>query len=346
MAKMKAVVFHAPEDIRVEEVDKPQIVKPTDAIVKVTTSTICGTDLHILHGEYPVKPGLIIGHEFVGVVEQVGAQVTKFKPGDRVAVSCITQCGTCFYCKEGTYAHCVDGGWLFGNVLDGAQAEYVRVPYADMGMHLIPDELEDEDVLFVGDILSTAYFGVENARIKPGDVVAIVGAGPVGLCAIASAKLFGPSRIIAVGRRNFGRLEAARELGADDVVLSANEDPVQKIKELTDGRGADVVIECVGGTSSYETAMSLVRPGGRVSLVGVFSKPVELPLEKLWDKNITLSWGLVNANRIPELIQLIKGKKINLRSLITHTFPLEDALKAYEVFDKKIDNALKVVLKP
>lgn len=346
MEKMQALVFHAPGDIRVEEVPKPALEKVDDAIVKVTTSTICGTDLHIWKGEYPVKPGLIIGHEFVGMVEEVGSQVSRFKPGDRVAVSCITQCGKCFYCTQGVYSQCIDGGWRFGNNLNGAQAEYVRVPYADMSMHLIPDELEDEDVLFVGDILSTAYFGAENANIKPGDVVVVVGAGPVGQCAIVSAKLFGPGYIIAVGRKEKSRVEMAKQFGADEVILSSEEDPIAKIKKITGGLGADVSIECVGNTPTFNIALDAVRPGGNISLIGVFSNPVTLALEKLWIMNQKISYGLVNANRIPQLIQLIKSGKINLRPLITHTFPLSEAVHAYEVFGKKIDNALKVVLKP
>lgn len=345
MEKMKAVVFHAPGDIRYEEVPKPTLESANDAIIRVTTSTICGTDLHILKGEYPVKPGLIIGHEFVGIVEEVGSQVSRFKPGDRVAVSCITQCGKCFYCKRGIYSQCIDGGWRFGNNLNGSQADYVRVPYADQGMHLIPDELEDEDVLFVGDILSTAYLGAENARIKPGDVVVVVGAGPVGQCAVVCAKLFGAGYIISVGRKERNRVEMAKQFGADEVILSSEEDPVAKIKKITGGLGADVSIECVGSTATYEIARDAVCPGGNISLLGVFSESVTLPLEKLWIKNQNIAWGLVNANRIPQLIKLIQSGKINLRPLITHTFPLSEVLKGYEVFGKKIDNAMKVALK-
>lgn len=347
MKTMRAVVYHGKDDIRLDEVPKPQIQKPTDAIVKVTTTTICGTDIHIRHGGLPaVKPGTIIGHEFVGVVDEVGSAVTKFKPGDRVAVSCVTQCGQCFYCLRQIYSQCVDGSWIFGYLIDGAQAEYVRVPYADMGMHKIPDNLTDEDVLFVGDILSTGYFGAENGEIKPGDTVAVFGCGPVGMCAMLTARLWGPARILAVDLDEQRTTFAKKQGIADYSINPAKENPAEVIKSMTDGRGADVCIEAVGVGPTYEAALAAVRPGGTVSIVGVFEKPQNLPLNELWIKNIKIHMGLVNANRIPQLIDLIKEGKINTSFLITHTLPLNEALKGYDIFEKKIDNALKVALKP
>lgn len=344
---MKALVFHGKGDIRLQEAPDPKILKPTDAIVKVTTSTICGTDLHIMHGHYPVKPGLIIGHEFVGVVMEVGEAVTNFKAGDKVVVSCICQCGKCIFCKQGgIYSQCLDpeGGWRFGNDLNGSQAEFIRVPHADLGMYPMPEGFKDEDFLFVGDILSTAYLGAEIAQIKPGDSVVVVGAGPVGQCAIAWAKLFGAGYIISVGRKEASRVEMAKKFGADEVILSSQEDPIAKINKIIGG-GADAAIECVGFTESFNTTVNAVRPGGKISMIGVFGEPQSLPMERLWIQNQNMGWGLVNANRIPQIINLIKWGKLDMTQLITHTFPLSEIVRAYEVFDKKIGNCLKVAIK-
>jgi len=343
---MKGLRFYGKDDLRLEEVPNPTILKPTDAIVKVTTSTICGSDLHIWHGLFPIAPGTILGHEFVGKVMEVGSGVTRFKPGDRVIVSCICQCGKCNYCKQGAvYAHCQDPeSGCFSNGIEGSQADFIRVPHAEMGMYLMPDGFEDEDFLFVGDILSTAYLGAEIANIKPGDSVVIVGAGPVGQCAIAWAKLFGAGYIISVGRKEVSRVEMAKKFGADEVILSSREDPIAKIKKILGG-GADAAIECVGFTESYNTTVDAVRPGGRIALLGVFGETQALPMERLWIQNQTMGWGLVNANRIPQIINLIKWGKLNMRPLITHTFPLSEVQRAYEVFDQKIDNCLKVALK-
>lgn len=346
MSTMKAFVYHGPEKMSLDIVPKPKIQKPTDAIVKVTTSTICGTDKHIRHGGLPeVEPGRIIGHEFCGIVEEVGPAVTRFKPGDRVAVSCVTQCMECYYCRRGMYSQCVDGSWIFGYMIDGCQADYVRVPYADSGMHLIPEELEDEDVLFVGDILSTGYFGAENGKIQPGDTVAVFGSGPVGMCAMATARLFGPATIVAVDIDD-SRLEFAKKNGWADVGLNPNKvDVPQALRDMTEGRGADVAIEANGFEPTFKGAINSVRPGGTVSIIGVFEKPQIVEMNKLWIKNITIAMGLVNANRIPELINLIKAGKIDMRPLITHTLPLSQVAEAYDIFEERRDGAIKVVLK-
>ena len=346
MSTMKAFVYHGPEKMSLDIVPKPKIQKPTDAIVKVTTSTICGTDKHIRHGGLPeVEPGRIIGHEFCGIVEEVGPAVTRFKPGDRVAVSCVTQCMECYYCRRGMYSQCVDGSWIFGYMIDGCQADYVRVPYADSGMHLIPEELEDEDVLFVGDMLSTGYFGAENGKIQPGDTVAVFGSGPVGMCAMATARLFGPATIVAVDIDD-SRLEFAKKNGWADVGLNPNKvDVPQALRDMTEGRGADVTIEANGFEPTFKGAINSVRPGGTVSIIGVFEKPQIVEMNKLWIKNITIAMGLVNANRIPELINLIKAGKIDMRPLITHTLPLSQVAEAYDIFEERRDGAIKVVLK-
>ena len=346
MSTMKAFVYHGPEKMSLDIVPKPKIQKPTDAIVKVTTSTICGTDKHIRHGGLPeVEPGRIIGHEFCGIVEEVGPAVTRFKPGDRVAVSCVTQCMECYYCRRGMYSQCVDGSWIFGYMIDGCQADYVRVPSADSGMHLIPEELEDEDVLFVGDILSTGYFGAENGKIQPGDTVAVFGSGPVGMCAMATARLFGPATIVAVDIDD-SRLEFAKKNGWADVGLNPNKvDVPQALHDMTEGRGADVTIEANGFEPTFKGAINSVRPGGTVSIIGVFEKPQIVEMNKLWIKNITIAMGLVNANRIPELINLIKAGKIDMRPLITHTLPLSQVAEAYDIFEERRDGAIKVVLK-
>jgi alcohol dehydrogenase len=343
---MKAFVYHGPKNMSLDQVPDPKILKPSDAIVKVTTSTICGTDKHIRNGGMPeVEPGRIIGHEFCGEVVEVGADVKKFKKGDRVAVSCVTQCMECFYCKRGLYSRCVDGSWIFGYMIDGCQADYVRVPYADNGMYLIPDSLEDEDVLFVGDILSTGYFGAENGEIQPGDTVAVYGAGPVGMCGMICARLWGPSRIVAVDIDQ-SRLDFVIKQGWADYGLNPQKvDVAQALRDFTDGRGADVTIEANGFEPTFKGAIEGLRPGGTCSIIGVFEKPQMLEMNKLWIQNISIKMGLVKANHIPELIDLIKEGKINTRPLITHTIPLSQVAEGYDIFEERRDNAIKVVLK-
>jgi alcohol dehydrogenase len=343
---VKALVYHGPEKISLDDVPEPKLIHTDDAIVKVTTSTICGTDIHIWHGGMPeVEPGRIIGHEFVGEVVEVGSGVRNVKVGDRGAVSCVSQCGECYYCVRGVYSHCTTGSWIFGYMIDGCQAEYVRVPHANMGIFPIPDGLTEEDVLFVGDILSTGYFGAENAKIEPGDTVAVMGCGPVGMMAMTTARLWGPAEIIAVDI-NQSRLDFAVKQGIADIGINPLNVPsvAEAIKERTSGRGADATIEANGAKPTYELALECVRAGGHVSLIGVFEKPQELAMNKLWIKNINISMGLVNANRIPELIKLIQKGKINTNFLITHRAPLADILKGYDIFGGKKDNCLKWVV--
>lgn len=343
---MKAFVYHGPDNMSLDEVAMPKILKPSDAIVKVTTSTICGTDKHIRHGGVPaVKPGTIIGHEFCGEVVEIGSGVNKFKVGDRVAVSCITQCMSCYYCKRGQYSQCVDGSWIFGHLIDGCQADYVRVPYADAGMYTIPNGLTDEDVLFVGDILSTGYFGAENGNIQSGDTVAVFGSGPVGMCAMATAKLWGPARVVAVDIDE-SRLEFAKKQGWADYGLNPQKvDVAQALKDMTDGRGADVTIEANGFEPTFKGAIDGVKAGGTVSIIGVFEKPQILEMQNLWIRNLTIKMGLLKANHIPELIDLIKEGKLNMKPLITHTIPLSQVAEGYDIFEERRDGAIKVVLK-
>lgn len=321
MSTMKAFVYHGPEKMSLDIVPKPKIQKPTDAIVKVTTSTICGTDKHIRHGGLPeVEPGRIIGHEFCGIVEEVGPAVTRFKPGDRVAVSCVTQCMECYYCRRGMYSQCVDGSWIFGYMIDGCQADYVRVPYADSGMHLIPEELEDEDVLFVGDILSTGYFGAENGKIQPGDTVAVFGSGPVGMCAMATARLFGPATIVAVDIDD-SRLEFAKKNGWADVGLNPNKvDVPQALRDMTEGRGADVTIEANGFEPTFKGAINSVRPGGTVSIIGVFEKPQIVEMNKLWIKKHHHRHGLGKRQPHPRTDQPDQSGK-DRHEATDHTHP-------------------------
>lgn len=343
---MKAFVYHGPDNMSLDEVAMPKILKPSDAIVKVTTSTICGTDKHIRHGGVPaVKPGTIIGHEFCGEVVEIGSGVNKFKVGDRVAVSCITQCMSCYYCKRGQYSQCVDGSWIFGHLIDGCQADYVRVPYADAGMYTIPNGLTDEDVLFVGDILSTGYFGAENGNIQSGDTVAVFGSGPVGMCAMATAKLWGPARVVAVDIDE-SRLEFAKKQGWADYGLNPQKvDVAQALKDMTEGRGADVTIEANGFEPTFKGAIDGVKAGGTVSIIGVFEKPQILEMQNLWIRNLTIKMGLLKANHIPELIDLIKEGKLNMKPLITHTIPLSQVAEGYDIFEERRDGAIKVVLK-
>jgi len=344
---MKAVVYHGPGKISLDEVPVPKIIEPDDAILRVTTSTICGTDIHIEAGGVPtVQPGTILGHEFCGEIVEMGPGVHGFEIGDKVAVSCITQCGECFWCLKQDYAHCTTGSWIFGHLIDGCQTEYTRVPHANMGLHKIPEGLTDEDVMFVTDILSTGYYGAERGRIQPGDTVAVMGTGPVGMCAMATARLWGPAQIIAVDTNEF-RLDVCLKEGIADVALNPTKvDVPAKIRELTAGRGADVTIEAVGIEPTFSLALNSVRPGGNVSVIGVFEKPIEVKMNELWIKNINISMGLVDANHIPQLIDLIAKGKLNMRFLQTHVKPLNDIMEGYDVFGNKKDNVLKWLVKP
>ncbi|MFI8091033.1 zinc-dependent alcohol dehydrogenase family protein [Streptomyces sp. NPDC086080] len=343
---MKGHVFHGPGQAAWEEVPDPGIKEPTDAIVRVTAVTVCGTDLHILKGDVPeVRPGTVLGHEAVGEVVEVGGDVRTVRPGDRVLVSCISACGRCRYCREGMYGQCLGGGgWILGHRIDGTQAEYVRVPYADLSVHPLPAAVSSADAVLLADIFPTAYeVGVLNGKVRPGDTVAVVGAGPIGLAAVATARLFAPERIVAVDLAA-SRLEAARAFGAD-AVADARETPEQLISDLTEGLGADVVIEAVGVPETFELCTRMVRPGGHVANVGVHGKPVALHLEDLWIKNVTITTGLVDTYSTPTLLRMASAGRLPTSQLVTHTFPLDRMEEAYEVFaDAAETGALKVVL--
>ncbi|GHD97179.1 zinc-dependent alcohol dehydrogenase family protein [Streptomyces naganishii] len=343
---MKGYVFHGPGQAAWEDVPDPGVQEPTDAVVRVDTVTICGTDLHILKGDVPeVRPGTILGHEAVGEVVEVGADVRTVRPGDRVLVSCITSCGRCRFCREAMYGQCRGGGgWILGHLVDGTQAEYVRVPFADLSVHPLPASVTNEDAVLLADIFPTAYeVGVLNGRVRPGDTVAVVGAGPVGLAAIATARLFAPERVIAVDVAP-ARLEAARKLGAE-VVADARETPEQLVADLTGGLGADVVVEAVGVPETFELCTRMVRPGGHVANVGVHGRPATLHLEDLWIKNVTITTGLVDTHSTPTLLRMAAAGRLPASQLVTHTFPLERMEEAYDVFAHAAETgALKVVL--
>ncbi|GGI80732.1 zinc-dependent alcohol dehydrogenase family protein [Pseudarthrobacter scleromae] len=349
---MKAIVYGGPGKKSWTDVPDPSIINPSDAIVKVDTTTICGTDLHILKGDVPaVQEGRILGHEGVGTITEVGASVTTLKPGDRVIISCIKSCGHCANCKTGLHSHCLGDegasgiGWVFGHLIDGTQAEYVRVPYAENSLHLLPEGVTDEQAVMLSDILPTGFeIGVQYGRVKPGDTVAVVGAGPVGLAAIATAGLYGAATIIALDLdRN--RLEQSRAFGSTHVVLSGDSDWKDQVLSQTDGQGVDVAIEAVGIPATFGMCTELVRPGGTVANVGVHGKPVELHLENLWIQNINISMGLVNANTTPMLLKLVAQKKLPAEKFATHHFRFEQFMDAYDTFARAAEtNALKVVI--
>ncbi|MEZ5122292.1 MAG: zinc-dependent alcohol dehydrogenase family protein [Solirubrobacterales bacterium] len=344
---MKALVYHGPGQRAWETVPDPTIVDPTDAIVRVDTTTICGTDLHILKGDVPeTTPGTILGHEAVGTVLEVGRAVSTVAEGDRVLLSCVTACGRCRYCREARYGQCLGGGgWIFGHTIDGVQAEYARVPFADTSVYKVPEGLGDEQVLFLADILPTAYeVGVLNGTVAPGDVVAIVGAGPIGLAGILTARLYTPGMIVAIDLAD-SRLESAARFGADVTVNSGREDARARVMELTEGLGADVAFEAVGVPETFELATELVRPGGHVANIGVHGKPAALHLERLWIRNVTITTGLVDTFSIPPLMRLIARGRLDPSLFATHRFGLPDAMAAYDTFaDAASTNALKVVL--
>ena len=344
---MKALVFHGPGQRAWESVPDPTIQEPTDIVVKINSSTICGTDLHILKGDVPeVDPGRILGHEAVGTVVSKGAAVTTVDEGDRVLVSCITSCGRCRFCKAAQYGLCSGGGgWILGHLIDGLQAEYARVPFADTSVYKVPDDLTDEQVLFLADILPTAFeVGVLNGAVEPGDTVAIVGAGPIGLATIMTAGLYTPGNIVALDIAD-ARLEQARKFGADVTINNAREDAVERIMELTNGLGADVAIEAVGIPGTFELCTELIRPGGRVANVGVHGESATLHLEKLWIRDVTITTGLVDTNTTPRLMKLIQAGRLDPTPFATHRFELGETEQAYDTFaDAATTNALKVVL--
>ncbi len=344
---MKALVYHGPGQKAWEDVPKPTLVSDTDAIVRVDAVSICGSDLHILKGDVPaVTDGRILGHEAVGTVEAVGSGVKTVKAGDRVLVSCITACGTCRFCREARYGQCLGGGgWILGHKIDGTQAEYVRVPFADTSTYPVPAGVADEDMLMLADILPTGYeVGVLNGVVRPGDVVAVVGAGPVGLAAIMSARLFSPSHIVAIDLSD-SRLEAAKQFGADVTINNSLEDADAIVAELTGGLGADVSIEAVGVPAAFEQAVRLARPGGHVANIGVHGEPVTLHLEDLWIRDLTITTGLVDTFTTPTLLRLLISHQLDASRFVTHHFTLDQFEEAYDVFAHAAETgALKVVL--
>jgi alcohol dehydrogenase len=344
---MKALVYHGPGKKSWEDVPDPLIRDATDAIVRVEATTICGTDLHILKGDTPeVATGRILGHEAVGTIEEVGSGVTSVRPGDRVLVSCISACSRCQYCRDGHAGQCTGGGgWIFGYMIDGTQAEYVRVPFADTSTYPVPAGVADEEILMLADVLPTAYeVGVLNGRVGPGQTVAVVGVGPIGLAAITGARLYTPSHIIAIDLAD-SRLKAAFEFGADLTVNNGSDDAVAFVQSVTGGRGADAAIEAVGVPGSFELCTSLVRPGGYVANIGVHGKPATLHLESLWIRDITITTGLVDATSTATLLRLIEAHQIDAARFVTHRFGLNEILTAYDVFGRPADTgAIKVMM--
>lgn len=342
---MKALVYHGPGQRAWKDKPLPLLQHPTDAIVKITRTTICGTDLHILKGDVPEVPdGLTLGHEGVGVVTAIGSGVTSFQVGDRVLISCITSCGRCDPCRRGMYSHCADGGWVLGHLIDGTQAEYVRIPHADTSLHLIPPDCDDEEPLvMLSDILPTGYeCGVLNGEVKPGDTVAIVGAGPIGLATLLTAAFYSPAEIIMVDP-DPNRLEVARALGATQAVPASG--AAEKIRELTGGRGVDVAIEAVGIPETFELCQDIVAAGGHIANIGVHGRSAPLHLQKLWAHNITLRTRLVDTVTTPLLLKTVRAGKLQPRPLITHRFPLNEIMRAYDVFTHAArEKALKVIL--
>lgn len=342
---MKGLVYDGPGKIAFKEVPKPEIKKPTDAIVKIVKTTICGTDLGILHGKTPsVKPGTTLGHEGIGVVEEVGTGVSHFKKGDRVIISCITACGTCEYCKKQMYGHCKDGGWILGNLINGTQAEYVRIPHADNSLYAAPKGIDDEALVMLSDILPTGHeIGVINGCVKPGDTIAIVGAGPIGMSALLTAQFYSPAKIYMIDLDE-NRLKLAKKLGATDTINSGTDDAAKKIMAET-ADGVDVAIEAVGAPATFDICQKIVRPGGHVANIGVHGKSVDLQIQDLWIQNITITMGLVNTNTTPMLLKTVSSGKIQPEKLVTHRFKLSEVIQAYEVFgnaDK--EKALKIIL--
>jgi alcohol dehydrogenase len=346
MPVMKALVYLAVGKKALDERPKPQIAAPTDAIVKITRTTICGTDLHILKGDLAsCKPGRILGHEGVGIVETVGPGVTVFKPGDHVLISCVSACGKCVYCRKQMYSHCTTGGWILGNTIDGTQAEFVRIPHADTSLYPIPAGADEEALVMLSDILPTSFeCGVLNGKVEPGSTVAIVGSGPIGLAALLTAQFYSPAEIIMIDLDD-NRLEVARRFGATSTVNSSKGDTAEAIMEMTHGRGVDTAIEAVGIPATFELCEKIVTPGGTIANIGVHGKKVDLHLESLWDRNIAITTRLVDTISIPMLFKTVLSNKIDPKRLITHRFKLDQIIEAYDTFSRAAETkALKVVI--
>ena len=349
---MKALVYKGPGQKSWEEVPDPVIQKPTDVIVKMVATTICGTDLHILKGDVPeVEVGRILGHEGIGIITEIGAGVSQLAVGDKVILSCVSSCGRCSNCREGLFGHCLDPegiagiGWIFGYMIDGTQAELVRVPFAENSVYKMPATLSESEGILLSDILPTGFeIGVQYGDVNPGDVVAVIGSGPVGLAAVTTAQLYGPSRIIAIDLDD-SRLKRASDFGATDTVNSGDADWKEQVFALTDGQGVDVAIEAVGVPQTFTMATQIVRPGGSVANIGVHGKPVELALNELWIKNIDISMGLVNTNTLAMLLKLVTQKKLPVESFVTHEFSFDQILQAYAVFGNAAQHdALKALI--
>lgn len=343
---MKALVYHGPGNKSWEEKPNPVIQAPTDAVVKILKTTICGTDLHIMKGDVPeVTDGRIIGHEGVGIIEEVGSAVSNFKKGDHVVISCITSCGKCGYCKKGMYSHCADGGWILGHLIDGTQAEYVRIPHADNSLYRIPAGADEEALVMLSDILPTGFeCGVLNGQVKPGDVVAIIGAGPIGIATLLTAQFYTPAQIIMIDQDD-NRLQVAKKFGATHTINSAVENPVEKVMTITDNVGVDVAIEAVGIPETFELCEAIIAPGGHIANIGVHGKSVSLHMETLWSKNITITTRLVDTVTSPMLLKTVQSKKLEPANLITHRFRLDQIMNAYETFGNAAkEKALKVIL--
>lgn len=343
---MKAVVYEGPEQKVWTEVPDPAITHPRDVIIQVDTMTICGTDLHILAGHVPaMTPGRVLGHEAVGTVVEVGPGVTTLGRGDRVLASCISACGTCRYCRVGSYGQCLGGGgWILGHKINGVQAEYARIPFPDLSTYRLPADVSDETAVLLADIIPTSYeVGVLAGKVAPGDTVVVVGVGPIGLAALVTARLFSPSHLIAIDLAD-SRLQAAKRFGAQ-IAIRPDEDPKEVVYSLTDGLGADVVIEAVGVPSTFELCTSLVRPGGHVANIGVHGKPVTLHLEELWIRNLTLTTGLVDTYSTPTLLRMLATGQLDVGQMITHRFGFDEVMEAYDVFsDPARTGALKLAI--
>jgi len=344
---MKALVYHGPGSMSLDERPMPELAEPTDAIVSLRWSTICGTDLHILKGDVPTcEPGRVLGHEGVGEVVQVGAAVRGFRPGDHVLISCITACGTCPACRRGMYSHCATGGWILGNRIDGTQAEFVRIPHADTSLYPVPEGADEPSLVMLSDVLPTGFeCGVLNGKVAPGSTVAVVGAGPIGLACVLTAGLYSPAAIIVIDP-DAHRLETARRLGTGVVAVQPGvDDPVKAVMAATGGQGADCVIEAVGVPATFELCQSLVAAGGTIANVGVHGAPATLHLERLWDHNLTLTTRLVDTATTPMLLRTVQAGRLDPRALITHHFPLAEVEQAYDAFGRAAQTqALKVVL--
>ncbi len=343
---MKALVYLAPGKKSLEERPKPDLTAPTDAIVKITKTTICGTDLHILKGDVPsCQPGRILGHEGVGIVDKVGSAVTMFKPGDHVLISCVSACGKCVYCRKQMYSHCTTGGWILGNTIDGTQAEFVRIPHADNSLYPIPDGADEEALVMLSDILPTGFeCGVLNGKVQPGSTVAIVGSGPIGQAALLTAQFYSPAEIIMIDLDN-NRLEVAKRFGATTTVNSADGKAAETVMAMTEKRGVDTAIEAVGIPATFELCQQIIAPGGTIANIGVHGKKVDLHLESLWDRNISITTRLVDTATIPMLFKTVSSRKIDPKLLITHRFKLDNILDAYETFGNAAKTkALKVII--